>query len=267
MRPFTETNDITMPELTAELVAATGTKADPALLSRWLIRNGYRFKKTLLASEQDRPDISQAREQWTATRQPKMRLEPHRLVFIDETGTTTKMTRSRGRCLKGQRLHSNAPFGHWKCASCHLGGAGGVMGGSKATNPQFNTKNIENAVSVTCLDGFVDVQCGGKSARIGKNQQILYSRSGLGPSVGVEPGEVTAWQSGLLIFRDRPLASVIDEVNRYRAGKIVVISPELKQRTVSGDFEIDRLDTFVTQVQQLFGAHATSLLGGLVILS
>ena len=43
-----------------------------------------------------------------------MRLEPHRLVFLDETGTTTKMTRLRGRCLKGQRLRSKAPFGHWK---------------------------------------------------------------------------------------------------------------------------------------------------------
>jgi transposase len=46
-------------------------------------------------------------------RQPRMRLEPHRLVFLDETGTTTKMTRLRGRCLKGQRLRSKAPFGHW----------------------------------------------------------------------------------------------------------------------------------------------------------
>lgn len=43
-----------------------------------------------------------------------MRLEPHRLVFIDETGTTTKMTRLYGRCPKGQRLRSKAPFGHWK---------------------------------------------------------------------------------------------------------------------------------------------------------
>ena len=70
-------------------------------------------KKTLLASEQDRPDIKEAREAWIATRQPRMRLEPHRLVFLDETGTTTKMTRLRGRCLKGQRLRSKAPFGHW----------------------------------------------------------------------------------------------------------------------------------------------------------
>lgn len=71
-------------------------------------------KKTLLASEQDRPEIRAAREDWKEHRQPRMRLEPDRLIFIDETGTTTKMTRLRGRCLKGQRLRSKAPFGHWK---------------------------------------------------------------------------------------------------------------------------------------------------------
>jgi transposase len=43
-----------------------------------------------------------------------MRRERHRLIFIDESGTTTKLTRLRGRAPKGQRLHSSAPFGHWK---------------------------------------------------------------------------------------------------------------------------------------------------------
>lgn len=38
-------DDITMPELAGELHAATGVRADPASLSRWLIRNGYRFNK------------------------------------------------------------------------------------------------------------------------------------------------------------------------------------------------------------------------------
>jgi transposase len=109
-----EQEDITMPELAGALEAASGTKADPASLSRWLIRHGYRFKKTLLASEQDRPEIRAAREDWKEHRQPRMRLEPDRLVFIDETGTTTKMTRLRGRSLKGHRLRSKAPFGHWK---------------------------------------------------------------------------------------------------------------------------------------------------------
>jgi transposase len=40
-----ERPDITMPELVAALVAATGQSAAPAALSRWLIRAGYRFKK------------------------------------------------------------------------------------------------------------------------------------------------------------------------------------------------------------------------------
>ena len=42
-----EKADITMPELAAELAAAICQKADPASLSRWLIRIGYRFKKRM----------------------------------------------------------------------------------------------------------------------------------------------------------------------------------------------------------------------------
>jgi transposase len=42
-----------------------------------------------------------------------MRKQRERLIFIDETGTTTKMTRLRGRSAKGERLNSKAPFGHW----------------------------------------------------------------------------------------------------------------------------------------------------------
>jgi transposase len=42
-----------------------------------------------------------------------MRLEPNRLAFVDETGTTTKMTRSRGRARRGDRVRASAPFGHW----------------------------------------------------------------------------------------------------------------------------------------------------------
>jgi transposase len=43
-----------------------------------------------------------------------MREQAHRLVFLDETATTTKMTRLRGRALRGKRLRGRAPFGHWK---------------------------------------------------------------------------------------------------------------------------------------------------------
>jgi hypothetical protein len=38
---------------------------------------------------------------------------PHRLIFLDETGTTTKLTRLLGRARRGNRLKADAPFGHW----------------------------------------------------------------------------------------------------------------------------------------------------------
>ena len=47
LQKVSEKADITMPELAAELAAATCQKADPASLSRWLIRIGYRFKKRM----------------------------------------------------------------------------------------------------------------------------------------------------------------------------------------------------------------------------
>ena len=41
-------------------------------------------------------------------------LDPDRLVFIDETGATTKMARLRGRSLRGERCRAPIPHGHWK---------------------------------------------------------------------------------------------------------------------------------------------------------
>ena len=46
LRRVAEKDDISMPELAGELQAASGVKADPASLSRWLICNGLSFKKT-----------------------------------------------------------------------------------------------------------------------------------------------------------------------------------------------------------------------------
>lgn len=66
-----------------------------------------------MASERARATIRLDRDIWITKRQPRMQLEPHRLVFIDETSVNIKMVRLRGRCPRGQRLRMEAPFGHW----------------------------------------------------------------------------------------------------------------------------------------------------------
>ena len=41
-------------------------------------------------------------------------LDPERLVFIDETGASTKMARVRGRARRGERCRAPVPHGHWR---------------------------------------------------------------------------------------------------------------------------------------------------------
>jgi transposase len=68
-------------------------------------------KKTAHASEQDRPDVKAKREAWFES---QLDLDPEKLIFIDETWTTTNMARKCGRAQRGERLRAGVPHGHWK---------------------------------------------------------------------------------------------------------------------------------------------------------
>jgi len=72
------------------------------------------LKKSLHAAEQDRPDVAAARKAW---QRMQMKLDPRRLVFIDETCASTNMTRRYGRGTRGERLVCKVPFGHWKTST------------------------------------------------------------------------------------------------------------------------------------------------------
>jgi transposase len=68
-------------------------------------------KKSLHASEQDRPDIARRRERW---KKYQGRLDAKRLVLIDETWAKTNMTRRYGRCARGTRLIAKVPQARWR---------------------------------------------------------------------------------------------------------------------------------------------------------
>lgn len=55
--------------------------------------------------------MAEARTQWKIN-QPN--LNPAKLVFVDETGASTKMARLYGRAKRGRRVVSRVPWGHWK---------------------------------------------------------------------------------------------------------------------------------------------------------
>lgn len=84
-----------------------------SLTALWRILRQLRLtrkKKTLRADQQNTPEVQTQR----ATFQKKVaRLDPQRLVFIDETGATTAMTRTHGRAPRGERVYGSAP-GQWQ---------------------------------------------------------------------------------------------------------------------------------------------------------
>jgi transposase len=65
----------------------------------------------VLPAEQARPDIARRRERWQAH---QARIDPSRLVFIDETWVKTNMAPLWGWAPRGQRLPARVPHGHWK---------------------------------------------------------------------------------------------------------------------------------------------------------
>ena len=68
-------------------------------------------KKSLHAGERDTEANRKRREEFAA----KIRtIAPERLIFLDESGVTTSMTRFYARSFAGQRVHEATPGGHWK---------------------------------------------------------------------------------------------------------------------------------------------------------
>jgi transposase len=65
----------------------------------------------VVAGERDRPDVARRRAQWTKYQD---RIDPSRLVFIDETWTKTNMAPLRGWGPRGSRLIAKVPHGHWQ---------------------------------------------------------------------------------------------------------------------------------------------------------
>jgi transposase len=59
-----------------------------------------------------------AREDWKTG---QASLDPTKLVFVDETGTNTKMIRTHGRAPKGRRVRDKQPWGHWKTTTFTCG--------------------------------------------------------------------------------------------------------------------------------------------------
>ncbi len=132
---------------------------------------------------------------------------------------------------------------------------------------QVNLRNDDGSVCVTCIEGRALVHHRLGQTPLIAGRQLIYTDQAMGQPTEANLAAVTGWRRGLLLFRDEPLQHVIDELNRYRRGRIVLMDPALARRPVYGVFQLDQIDGAVAQVQKLTGAKATELPGGILVLS
>lgn len=142
-----------------------------------------------------------------------------------------------------------------------------IAGGSRisANDASFDLRMSDDGVCVTCARGMVHI--GDDLVALGPRQQLTFTRSGFGKPVIVDPSVVTAWRNGELIFYNASLGHIVTEINRYRSGKIVILNSELASRQFNSTFRIDHIENVVADLQKLANVSATTLPGGIVLLS
>jgi transposase len=131
--------DATLEELRQRLGVSCSTMA----LCRALVKLGLpRKKKIPRAQEQDRPEVQERRREFC---EELSGIDPKRLVFVDECGANTAMTRTHGRAPVGERVYATTP-GQWESITLTCGIRLGGVTAALAFPGATNTDMFENYV-------------------------------------------------------------------------------------------------------------------------
>jgi hypothetical protein len=106
-----EDEGITLAQLRDWIEETLGTRVHISSVDWFIARRDTVIKKTLRPSEQEHADVAAARLAW---RDWQKTGDSARLIFLDETGASTDMTRRHGRYPVGERCQDHAPGDQWK---------------------------------------------------------------------------------------------------------------------------------------------------------
>lgn len=131
---------------------------------------------------------------------------------------------------------------------------------------RFDVRRTGEEVCVTCSSGSIAIEHPQRRLTLVANQQLTYDARDVGPVVQVDPNDVTAWRRGMLVFNGVPLATVVDEINRYRPGRLILRDTRLAGLKVQAQFAIAHLNEAIAMISRYSGTHVTDLPGNIVVL-
>lgn len=141
---------------------------------------------------------------------------------------------------------------------------------TRALGTIFSVRLHDNHIAVTGLEHSVRVEeseDGRTPVILKEGEQVLfYNGEGLGEIRTVDTNAESSWQRGKLIFEGKPLAEVVDELNRYRRGRIVILNATLRPLKVTGVFDVADPDAALRAIHRTLSIHETALSPYLILL-
>lgn len=136
-----------------------------------------------------------------------------------------------------------------------------------ALGTEFEVDSIHQEVAVTVFESAVEVSQGRHVTMLSAGQQLYYS-SGIGVSVPrpVKLQQAGVWRNGQLVFCNKPLVEVVEEINRYRPGWIVIADESLHAIRVSGVFDLRQPDAALQTLVEVFPMRQRTLTNYLILL-
>jgi len=143
-----------------------------------------------------------------------------------------------------------------------------------ATGTSFSVELLKNDLHVVLFEGRVNVSKAGSPS---PSQTIVLMPgeklvTNISPSAipRIEQADILgaqAWENGQLVFIDEPLASAVEQVNRYSRTKIEIGDARASEITVSGVFNVGDIRAFIDAITDVYPLEANTSSGRVMIVS
>ena len=139
---------------------------------------------------------------------------------------------------------------------------------ARVTGTEFSVGRNKDNVTITVAKGRVEtsVKSHDEITALVSGESVNYQGMNLISYQPIDIDKTLAWRNGQMVFVQQSLNEVVEQINRYRPGLLIISNEQLKKRAVTAVFSMDRLDDAIKALEQTLGIHVTRLTNYLILL-
>ena len=134
---------------------------------------------------------------------------------------------------------------------------------------EFVFREQQETTTITVIHGTVQVTGANPSSspiHLTAGQRVSIGADGAGPVSHVTAADATAWTRRRLVVSDQPLSEVIEEMQRYHSGSIVILNPSARGIRVTGIYDLTNTADTMTVLANTLPIHMDRLTDRLIVL-